>query len=41
MRELLFNPLTWIAGVVFVARRIVCLAWEILQLRNEWYRRER
>ena len=41
MSDLLRSPLTWIAAAVFVSRRIVYLLREILQLRNEWYRRER
>ena len=40
MKDLLANPFTWAAGAIFLLRRTVRLLRELLELRNEWYRRE-
>jgi hypothetical protein len=41
MTELLNNPLGYAFAAIVLARGGVRLLRETLQLRNEWYRRER
>ena len=41
MREILANPYSYALGAIYTARTGIRLLREVLDLRNEWYRRER
>jgi hypothetical protein len=40
MKEIALSPIGYVTAAVFLLHRLVALLRAMLELRNEWYRRE-